>query len=222
MTNPYFSSYTPLPRNQIARAEAVNAIIDLIIQGFDNLPDTTALQQGRLSFCEDGGVANAYALTATFPIDNYQLGQSFTFLAGNTNTGASTVNVNALGVKQIVRADGSPLVAGDIRVDRIISVQYDGTAFQLMSATANDATVVSAAAAAQAAAEDAADQAAAAVAAAAAFDGSLYLTKAGNGAGIADPAEFRGSIGLRIGTAKMWVNVGDPGADAQDGDIWIP
>lgn len=221
MTNPYFSSYTPLPRNQIARAEAVNAIFDLIIQGFDNLPDTTALQQGRLSFCEDSGAANAYALTATFPIDSYDLGQTFTFIAANTNTGSSTVNVNAMGVKEIVRADGSPLVAGDIQDGRIVSVQYDGEAFQLMSATANDAAVISASAAAQAAAEDAADQAAAAVAAAAAFDGSIYLTKAGNGAGIADPAAFRTAIGLRIGTLKVFSGGSDPAADAEAGDIWV-
>lgn len=155
MSNPYFDSYTPLPRNQLARAEQVNAIIDAIIVGFDRVPATDEIQQDRISFCEDiGPAANQYVINPTFPIDEYIEGQRYSFKALHTNTGGSTVNVSGLGAKGIVRPDGNALLAGDILVGRIVSVQYDGNTFQLMSAPASEVGTVTAAANAAIAAKD--------------------------------------------------------------------
>jgi hypothetical protein len=75
--------------------------------------------------------------------------------------------------------------------------------------------------ASQIAAAASATAAAASAAAAAAFDSSLYLTKAGNGAGIASASAFRTAIGVRVGTIAVFSGGADPAATAQAGDVWF-
>lgn len=149
MTNEYFDSYSSLPRNQLARAEALNAIFDAIIVGFDTVPGSSAIKQDRLSFCTDTGTANAYVIAPTYPITSYQAGQRFSFVAVHANTGASTVNVSSQGAVALKRADGNDLASGDITAGRLVWVQHDGTNFQLMTPAGTD--VIAAAASALAA-----------------------------------------------------------------------
>lgn len=66
----------------------------------------------------------------------YATGQRFTFKAQNTITGAATLNVNALGAKNIYKKDISsgtlvPLASGEIIQNGLYTVEYDGTQFQL-------------------------------------------------------------------------------------------
>ena len=65
-------------------------------------------------------------------------------LIGNANTGASTINVNAQGAKNITYQDASALASGAIAVNSIVDVMYDGTQFLLMNdpagATGGDVT----------------------------------------------------------------------------------
>ena len=81
-----------------------------------------------------GGSANAITLTPTIPITAYAAGQRFSFIAGSTNTTATTVNVSTVGAKSIVRPDGShtALAAGDIVAASLVDIEYDGTRFQLL------------------------------------------------------------------------------------------
>src|SRR5579885_2646131 len=51
-----------------------------------------------------GGSANAQTLTYGVAPAAYIQGQRYTFVAGFTNTGACTLNVNGLGAKNIFRA----------------------------------------------------------------------------------------------------------------------
>lgn len=81
----------------------------------------------------DTGTANAYAITPSPAITAYAVGQIFSFKATHTNTGASTLNVNALGTKNIFKNGQFALVAGDIKNGAIVQVEYDGTQFQLVS-----------------------------------------------------------------------------------------
>jgi hypothetical protein len=55
------------------------------------------------------------------------------FKTANVNTGASTINVNALGVQDITK-DGSALSGGEIRANGIISMRYNSTTgnFEIM------------------------------------------------------------------------------------------
>lgn len=80
-----------------------------------------------------GGTANALTLTyATSPI-TYQAGQTFAFYAGAaSNTAATTIDINAMGVKSITRRDGSTaLSAADIVANALYEISYDGTVFRL-------------------------------------------------------------------------------------------
>ena len=53
----------------------------------------------------------------------------------NTNTGASVLNVNSLGNKNIVRSDNSALVAGDLTAGIYVCLFYDGTKFRTVWST---------------------------------------------------------------------------------------
>ena len=79
-----------------------------------------------------GGSANAQTLTYSVAPAAYVQGQVFSFLAGFSNTGPMTLNVNGLGAKNVV-VIGSALAGGEILVGAAIKVGYDGTNFQLLS-----------------------------------------------------------------------------------------
>lgn len=83
------------------------------------------------NFAADTGAADAYAVAPTPAFNAYFTGMRIRFKATNANTGASTVNVNALGVKDIKKSVSSALTAGDIAADQIVELTYDGTNFQM-------------------------------------------------------------------------------------------
>ncbi|MDO8534625.1 MAG: hypothetical protein Q7S17_07790 [Xanthobacteraceae bacterium] len=117
----------------MARAEAVNAIFGIIEDGFDLLPANLLLRQGRVTYSADTGAADAYLVTLAQVPTVYTAGLNIYFKAGAANTGASTVNVNGLGVKSIKKkASGaiSALAANDIIAGEIVHIVYDGTDFQ--------------------------------------------------------------------------------------------
>lgn len=79
-------------------------------------------------------VSGANNITATLSSANfvaYAAGQLFSFKAASTNTGAVTLNVNSLGVKQVTKAGSTALVANDIITGQVITVVYDGSRFQI-------------------------------------------------------------------------------------------
>lgn len=82
----------------------------------------------------DTGSANAYAIQ--FGVGQpqpsaYTNGMGVKFKAANGNSGASTINVNGLGIVSIIRANGVALSSGDITSGQIVSLTYDGTRFQM-------------------------------------------------------------------------------------------
>lgn len=84
-----------------------------------------------------GGTANAQTLSGIGTISAYAAGQRFIFIAGNSNSGACTLNVNSIGAVSIVKgpAAGS-LSSGDIRAGQVVDVVYDsggGGRFRLMN-----------------------------------------------------------------------------------------
>lgn len=80
-----------------------------------------------------GAVAGTDTITATTnPVTTaYAAGQTYRFVAAATNTGAVTININSLGAKSITKNGTSALVAGDILINGVYQVTYDGTQFQL-------------------------------------------------------------------------------------------
>ena len=64
-------------------------------------------------------------------------GQKFSFLANFTNTSASTVAVNGQAAKTIKKQNGTvDLVANDIVSGQLVTIEYDGTNFQMVSPVA--------------------------------------------------------------------------------------
>ena len=85
------------------------------------------------TFLVDTGAADAYVITPDPAILAYVAGQTFTFKAITANTGTSTLNINGVGVKIIKRGDGAIMLSGNIVVNQIVTVVYDGTEFIVVS-----------------------------------------------------------------------------------------
>jgi len=90
---------------------------------------------GSLDYAADTGAADAYAIALSPVLPAYITGMPIHFKAANANTGASTLNVNALGVKDIKKNYNAALVADDIKAGQMVTVVYDGVNFQMLSAT---------------------------------------------------------------------------------------
>lgn len=101
---------------------------------------TDAVNAGQLaasSFtgANDTGAVNAYAIAPAIAITAYAAYQRFQFTTTNANTGAATLAVSGLAAKAIKHLDGTDLLTGDLLAGEIVDVMYDGTNFQLLSAT---------------------------------------------------------------------------------------
>lgn len=94
----------------------------------------TGVSTGVGSYAADTGSANTYVVALTPALTAYAAGQTVRFKAANANSGASTLNVNSLGAKSITKNGTSALVLGDISLNELVTVVYDGTQFQLQNA----------------------------------------------------------------------------------------
>ena len=88
------------------------------------------------NFYTDSGVANAYVLTK---IGSKQSAQVYTdgfeasFIAGNVNSGASTVNIAGIGVKDIKLSGGLDPVSGDISNNVELRFDSNNDWFELLN-----------------------------------------------------------------------------------------
>jgi len=94
------------------------------------------VQDNTLQYLTPVSGTDTITATATLGMTAYATGQRFTFVAAGTNTGATTLNINSIGAKNITKNGTTALVAGDITSGQAIEVVYDGTQFQLSSRVA--------------------------------------------------------------------------------------
>ena len=94
---------------------------------------TDQVQDSLFTHATEWGAADAYLLSLSPDIPAYAAGQGFSFVATNTNTGASTLNVSGLGTQAITNRAASALVAGEITSGQLVHVMHDGTRFILLS-----------------------------------------------------------------------------------------
>lgn len=87
------------------------------------------LTGASLEWSTYGGTANAITLTPLVARSAYVTGDKVRFRATSTNTGATTINVSGLGVKNCVTVTGSALPSGYIRTGVDTEAVYDGTNF---------------------------------------------------------------------------------------------
>lgn len=90
------------------------------------------VQDGSLIYGgTSGGTANAQTLSLTPAITAYVAGQTFQFIPGNANTGATTININGVGAVAITKYGTAALAGGELTPGVVTTLKYDGTEFQL-------------------------------------------------------------------------------------------
>lgn len=91
----------------------------------------------------DTGIADAYVLDFDASFSAYADGIVIYWVAGNNNTGASTVNVNGLGPVDITQQDGTDLPADAILANTVTQMMYLGSGFVLLQSGSNTAGGIS-------------------------------------------------------------------------------
>jgi hypothetical protein len=96
--------------------------------------DSANISQVQNSFGSFLTVTGTDTITATVSpsLTAYTSGQMFAFVAGNTNTGAVTINISSLGAKAITKTGNTALVASDLIANYLYIIVYDGTQFQVV------------------------------------------------------------------------------------------
>ena len=110
------------------------------------IPDLTLVapevQKQTWVYAAATGAVNTFAITLTPAPTAYAAGQRFVFKANLANTGTATLNVNGLGAKTIKKLGGTAILAsGDIAINQMVEVEYDGTDFEMQSPIANAPTL---------------------------------------------------------------------------------
>lgn len=78
---------------------------------------------------------NTITAVASPTLTAYTAGQTFRFISSGLNSGATTLNVDGLGAKNVF-LNGVACVGGEIVNGTLVTVTYDGTQFDLASTTA--------------------------------------------------------------------------------------
>ena len=127
--------------------DELKSLVTTTGQSFDSgsvvqLATAMAVYAQAGDFYSDSGAANAYVLTATSSKeapDAYVDGMRVRFKVSASNTGASTVNVNGIGVKDIVAEDRTALTGGELFLDSFVEIRYDSSAdeFYIFNQNAN-------------------------------------------------------------------------------------
>ena len=104
-------------------------VVELVYDG-TNFQLIGSRQVSMSIYAADAGTVNTYAV-ALLPAVGYTAGQEVRMKVLNTNTGASTLNVNFAGAKAIVTSAGLALAAGALVAGHLVTLVYNGTSFEL-------------------------------------------------------------------------------------------
>lgn len=104
----------------------VGQVYELVYNGTDFVVEVVQLSTYGAATGTD-----TYALTLAPAMTAYVVGKPFYFKVANTNTTAATLNVNALGAKDLKKSASTALSASDLVVGRIYTGIYDGTNIQV-------------------------------------------------------------------------------------------
>lgn len=153
MTNDYFNSDGQPGDATKGIAKRTRKQFEGAEDGFDKLPNLAPLIVGLTYVAPAGGVVNAYTATISDKITSYLDGLRISFFVGVSNTGASTIDVNGMGVKSIKAEDGSELSGADLLINTRTLIEYNATAGYFayigpVMTTATAAAITAAAAAA--------------------------------------------------------------------------
>lgn len=134
--NPSTSQYEIIKSKSIINADGTNEYTPDDVKAIDN-------KIGILNSLNIATGTNTYAVSIS-NVSALTTGLKVTIKFTNANTGASTININSLGVKAIVKPGGTALSSGNLKANGVYTLVYDGTSFQLQgegasgNATASD------------------------------------------------------------------------------------
>lgn len=121
--------------SKLATKEELSSASTYIQQEMNDLEQTVAAHQTdyvtHTGWAVATGSANSYVATLTPALSKYQEGVSLRLKINIDNTGASTVNVNGLGVKAIKKANGADVTSGNLKAGSVYTITYNGTNFIL-------------------------------------------------------------------------------------------
>lgn len=127
-------------RNAIRGNGLTGASAEIVVQ--DNADDSMLLkamrhliQRGKEKYVADTGAANAYVATLSPAAAELIAGMVARVKITTTNTTASTLNVNGLGVKSVVQSNGGAVTQGMLLAGSIVEFIYNGTAWQVPAGT---------------------------------------------------------------------------------------
>ena len=95
------------------------------------------LVAGNVNFAADAEASDTYVITLSPAPTAYTTGMPIAFTANTANTGACTVNVNALGAKSLKVLNDRDPGNGYIESGSVVTAVYDGTNFQITSLDAS-------------------------------------------------------------------------------------
>jgi len=107
----------------------VNNIIDVDYLNAVN----GAITESSLIYGVDAEVSDNYVIDLPIAPTSYVDGMMINFKANTANTGACSLNINALGAKTIKDIAGNDLITGAILAEQLVTVIYSGTYFIMTS-----------------------------------------------------------------------------------------
>lgn len=101
---------------------------------------TARTQYATAAGCQDNTYAylssvagtNTITATAALSMSAYATGQAFVFTPANSNTGATTINVNSIGAKNVY-VRGAACAGGELIANVPVQIVYDGTQFHAIT-----------------------------------------------------------------------------------------
>jgi hypothetical protein len=98
---------------------------------------TAIALKSTVYFGIDAGANDSYVITASPVPASYTAGMMVMFKANTANTTGCTINVNSLGVKNIVKRVSTTPATGDILALMFCWLVYDGTNFVILNPVVN-------------------------------------------------------------------------------------
>lgn len=136
-------SIIPAEMIEYTQREVVNCIQKggYVPSDTDMFQLTRGVRRALFAFGIDTGSTNSISVALDPPLMAYAQGLEVRVLVASSNTAAVTIRINGLSTQQIVKKDGSTLMAGDLRAGGIAVLVHDGANFQLVSGAAGSTTI---------------------------------------------------------------------------------
>ena len=102
-----------------------------------NYASAGQVQDGTFTYLTSVSGTDTITAVAPASMTAYAAGQTFRFIAAGANTTTSvTININGIGAKSITKNGTTALAIGDIISGSVVTINYDGTQFQVSGVAA--------------------------------------------------------------------------------------